>query len=1109
MFLEVGIGLALTVAVALAYQRGGGPIETASLKTYDALAHLAGPAPITDSVRIVAIDQESVESLGRWPWPRALTAQLIDQVVAAGARVIGLNVFLTDPDKNQGLEEIDRLQSRYQEILAKEKPLLQKKRINADDLQEFLDSDLTNARANLDGDSILAQSIEQAVNVVLPMYFIPGDALGKVDPLPAYFERDRIKLSGDGPGLPAGQAATLPLEVFGKVALAVGHANLAPDADGTLRRIPPAVRYGDGAYPSFAVQIVREYLRLQRSALKWVGGDTGFQLQKAKIPTDESGLTYVRFSGPAGTIKSYSAVNVLADGLPEKALANKIVLIGLTAPGAADGAVMVAPGGERITGLEIIANHIENILSQSFIQRPPWAGNAEWTLLGLAAFVVILVLPLMRARFAVPITAIFFAGTISVSAFLFIKKGLWVSPAYAATLLAVGFVVLVGKRLLFTERRKEMVEAEGMETNKMLGLSFQGQGMLDLAFEKFRRCPVDTAMKELLYNLGLDMERKRMFTKAAAVYEHIATVDPKYKDIADKIELLKKAGEGAVFGPLGKKGTDATVVVEGLGQSTTLGRYEVVKELGRGAMGIVYLGRDPKINRQVAIKTLRFTEETDEEQIKSVKERFFREAESAGNLTHPNIIRIFDAGEDQDVAYIAMELLEGDDLKKYAEKSNGVPLSKALEIIIQVAFGLDYAHKQGVVHRDIKPGNIFMLKDGSLRITDFGIARIQASSKTATGAVLGTPAYMSPEQVNGKKVDGRADIFSLGVTMYELLTGEKPFSAETIAALLYRIANVDQTDPRELNSKLPAALIPILSKALAKDPAARYQTAGELGTELREVVRHLTPDEASLKPPAVVSPEVAAASRTIVEQPYTDAAGKSAPPAAAPARKAEPSKSNSSAPERAVSTPAPAPTAEVSPAPEPVASPPLTPAPLAPAETPAPFTISQEPHAASAADDNGQMTEVLRAAFEAGGPSLPTEIETKPAPADEPPAGFETTRLTSPDPTPAAPLEPPAGFEATQLMEKKADPGKPLTESDFLSELEQTFKAPAPENAPPKNPIPFRIVQNNDIIDNTTVIGESTSAEDAFLQALNQELPAPDGPPQVDKAAGDDTQHHV
>jgi len=1064
VFIEVGIGLALTAFVIFAHQRGGSTIETASLKTYDALARYAGPAPITDSVRIVAIDQESVENLGRWPWPRALTAQLIDEVVASGAKVIGLNVFLTDPDRNQGLEEIGRLEERFKELLAQQAPALQKKKINTEDLQEFLDGDIANARANLDGDSILSQSVEQAVNIVLPMYFIPGDALGKVDALPEYFERDRIALSADAPPVPSAQSATLPLDAYGKVAMAVGHANLAPDTDGTLRRIPPVVRYGEAVFPSFPLQIVREYLKLPRNAINWTSG--GFELHKAKIPTDESGLTFVRFAGPAGTIKSFSALDVLSDGLPEKALNDKIVLIGLTAPGAADGAVMVAPGGERITGLEIIANHIENILSQTFIQRPSWAGKMEWTYLGLAAFVVILVLPLMRARFAIPVTAIFFLGTLGGSWYFFVKKGLWVDPAYSASLLAIGFIILVGKRLLFTERGKELAEADGYETNKMLGLSFQGQGMLDLAFEKFRRCPVDDAMKELLYNLALDMERKRMFTKAAAIYEHIATVDPKYKDIAEKIDLLKKAGEGAVFGPLGKKGTDATVVVEGLGQTTTLGRYEVIRELGRGAMGIVYLGRDPKINRQVAIKTLRFTDETDEEAVKGVKERFFREAESAGNLTHPNIIRIFDAGEDQDVAYIAMELLDGVDLKGHCEKSKLLPLTRALEIIIQVAFGLDYAHKQGVVHRDIKPSNIMLLKDGTLRITDFGIARIQATSKTATGAVLGTPAYMSPEQVNGKKVDGRADIFSLGVTLFELLTGEKPFAAETIAALLYRIANVEHSDPREFNNKLPPELLPIINKTLAKDPAQRYQAAGELGADLRQVIRNMNAKSG------------------------IDAAHVEEPPHPVVAQKPEPVE---------VTAPAAPAAADVA-ASEPLLGEPIT----APAPVSA-FSINNDAPAISAHDS--QMSDGLRDAFAAS--VIPATIEERPvtppievpAPkAETPPPTIESTQLTHPEDVKGADMERPEGFEGTQLMNANTAAPHATTENDFLSGLEQTFTVASPSNdavpetkkpdepskLPGKGAIPFQIVHSNDV-------AENAGAEDVFMQALSQDVPPLDG----------------
>jgi serine/threonine-protein kinase len=840
--LEIALGLILTGTVCFAYLHGTTPIETANLKTFDLFSRLHRPAAKSDSLYIVDIDENAVSQLGRWPWPRTTVAQLVDALAATGARVIGLNVLFIENEQNQGMEEIVDLQKKYGDLLAAQRPNFKKHHMNAAPFEKFLTDDLGAAQSDSDGDNALAEALTQSADVVLPMYFQPGDVLGNnLDKLPDYFEREKIGAAPDAlTRIPSGSAASLPVEKLGRAALAIGHSNLdaVRDQDGTLRRMSPLMRYGDAAYPSFGLQLVREYLKLERAAVT-INADRNLSLGKAVVPLDAQGQTFLSFAGPAGSFQHVSAVDVLSGALPADALKDKIVLVGVTAPGLEP--TFVTPSGESFTGLEIWATHISNILNQEFITRPNWANQAEWGSIALAALIVLLLLPLVRAQIAVPAAAAAAAGLLGGSYFIFTRQNLWVSPAYGATLLLLGFVVIVGRRLVFTEHGKELVEAEGVETNKMLGLSFQGQGMMDLAFEKFRKCPIDDPMKDLLYNLALDMERKRQFTKAAAVYEHIATVDPKFKDIHEKIELLKKAGEGAVFGTIGKKNNDATVVVQGLGQNTTLGRYEIVKELGRGAMGIVYLGKDPKINRQVAVKTLRFEEDMDEEQTKSIKDRFFREAESAGNLTHPNIIRIFDAGEDQDVAYIAMELLEGEDLKKYTEKNSLLPEKRALEIVTQIAFGLDYAHKQGVVHRDIKPANIMLLKDGSLRITDFGIARLQASSKTATGAVLGTPAYMSPEQVNGKKVDGRADIFSLGVMLYEMLTGEKPFAADTIAALLYRIANVDHPDPREFKQTVSAGLVPILNKALAKNPDDRYQTAGEFGEALRQFMQGPAP----------------------------------------------------------------------------------------------------------------------------------------------------------------------------------------------------------------------------------------------------------------------------
>jgi serine/threonine-protein kinase len=251
-------------------------------------------------------------------------------------------------------------------------------------------------------------------------------------------------------------------------------------------------------------------------------------------------------------------------------------------------------------------------------------------------------------------------------------------------------------------------------------------------------------------------------------------------------------------------------------------------------MGTVYLGKDPKINREVAIKTLRY-EEFDEEQLADIKSRFFREAEAAGRLAHPNIVTIYDVGEDYEIAYMAMELLDGTDLSKYCQKEQLLPRADVVRIISAVAGALDYAHASGIVHRDIKPANIMILNNGEIKVADFGIARVMASSKTQTGVVMGTPSYMSPEQIAGKKVDGVSDLFSLGVVFFELLTGEKPFAGDSIATLIYNITTTPPPSIREIVPDMPEIFETIIGKLLAKDKSLRYQHGKELTDDLQEL----------------------------------------------------------------------------------------------------------------------------------------------------------------------------------------------------------------------------------------------------------------------------------
>jgi serine/threonine-protein kinase len=256
-------------------------------------------------------------------------------------------------------------------------------------------------------------------------------------------------------------------------------------------------------------------------------------------------------------------------------------------------------------------------------------------------------------------------------------------------------------------------------------------------------------------------------------------------------------------------------------------------------MGTVYLGKDPKISRIVAIKTMALTQEFDEDEIEEVKARFFREAETAGRLNHPNIVTIYDAGEEHDLTYIAMEFLKGHDLARYCKPDNLMEMRKAISIVARAAEGLDFAHQQNVVHRDIKPANImYEPESDTVKITDFGIARITDSSKTKTGTVLGTPSYMSPEQLAGKKVDGRSDLFSLGVMLYQMLSGSLPFKGDSMASLMFKITNEEAADIRTIRVEIPEALAAVVNKALIKDPDQRFQTGIEFANALKVFLKN-------------------------------------------------------------------------------------------------------------------------------------------------------------------------------------------------------------------------------------------------------------------------------
>jgi len=413
---------------------------------------------------------------------------------------------------------------------------------------------------------------------------------------------------------------------------------------------------------------------------------------------------------------------------------------------------------------------------------------------------------------------------------------MWLQLMLPTALLLVGHLMLTTKRFLLTEKGKELSDANSAESNRMLGLAFQGQGQLDMAFDKFRKVPLDDSLMDVLYNLGLDFERKRQFNKAESVFKYMADHNPKFRDLEARTAQSKAMAETVILGGSSGRSNDSTMKLDQAGiAKPMLGRYEIQKELGKGAMGVVYLGKDPKISRIVAIKTMALSQEFEADELEDVKARFFREAETAGRLNHPNIVTMYDAGEEHDLAYIAMEFLKGKDLVPYTKEDNLLPLPQVLSIVARVADALGYAHGLHVVHRDIKPANImYDPESDTVKVTDFGIARITDSSKTKTGMVLGTPSYMSPEQLSGAKIEGHSDLFSLGVSLYQLACGKLPFVGDSMAQLMFRIANEPPTDILSIKPDLPPCVVAIIQQALAKKVEERFESGVAMAHAIRQ-----------------------------------------------------------------------------------------------------------------------------------------------------------------------------------------------------------------------------------------------------------------------------------
>jgi serine/threonine-protein kinase len=616
-------------------------------------------------------------------------------------------------------------------------------------------------------------------------------------------------------GLPASAARALPAADASvcAAALAAGHLELTVDGDGVARQLAPWISLAGRPVPALALE-----------AAAYAGAPG------RRPSADPLLLRYRAGTFDTAALPETDALSVL-EGADTVVLRDQVAIIGTTAADA-PGAVPTALG-TPVGPAVIVATAIDNLQAGDAIRRP---GSSRWVELSLALLLgtaLALAGPRLALTTATVVAAATAALLLTAEAAIF-AAGYWLQLGSLAVFCLTGTAVAQGLRYLPLPGARRAARPAGTAPAPTAGAGAE----LDLAFSVLRQQPTNGETKAQLYELAMEHGRRRDYARAERVFRHLAARDPAYRDVAAKLEKLSGARLAQARSATPPAPAPAAPAAASPGPN--LGRYQLERVIGRGAMATVYLGRDPTINRLVAIKTLPLAEEFAEDDLATARNHFLREAESAGRLNHPNIIAIYDAGEDEHVAWLAMEYFEGKPLSHFAQLGRLLPPAIVVELMARAAEALHYAHAHNVVHRDVKPANLLYddVAD-TLKLVDFGIARLTDSSRTRTGIILGTPSYMSPEQLSASRVSGQSDLYSLGVTMYHLLAGAPPFQADTVPKLMERIAQQPHRPLRDLRDDIPPCVDEILDRALAKNPSDRFPDGRAMARALRACSRML------------------------------------------------------------------------------------------------------------------------------------------------------------------------------------------------------------------------------------------------------------------------------
>jgi len=808
--------LLTSILVALLFLNGFQPLDGLQRATNDFLGRVSSPSGQRPNVVVISIDSRAQNEFGDWPWNHDLIADLLAATATGEPKSIIVDFVISEDSRQDS--------AGYTDVLAGQLSWIDNAVMPYDVALATFQSNKTYAPEHL---------FNLSVNIDNPIGIMGEDASLQVRKV--FLPADKI-LDND-PYL--------------------GFDYTMPDDDKILRHQSMVMNYFGYYYPSLPLLGAAIYLGVKPDEITVLEGKEIRLGSKRRLPINDRAEFFISFS-PDNSFRRFSAADVLSEGFNMTLLKDKLVIIDYEDYSSNQN--FRTPLHEQAPKSLITASVAENIVNDNILT--PKHDMTLVTLLvifalgGACAFVMPQVSLLYR-------TVILGAALIilaNINYFLFSSFRVIADMIYFGAELVLFMLVSPVLDMEFLKGApvdKKKKARAGIPTVK---LEPAADAIEDSG--RIREIKSDVADPENQETVALTSEEASYPEDHQAIDidsggETIGGIEPVEEEPAyDSDELEQPIEWDESSGPeiisagdsqptelsesdeIAASASDSGAVSGAYGPSevTHLGRYQITGTLGRGAMGHVYKGIDPAINRPVALKTIRLDFVNDPDEMAELKERLFREAQAAGKLSHPNIVTIYDVGSEGHLQYIAMEYLEGQTLDEMIKKKVKFNYRIMAQIIIQICSALEYAHEKGIVHRDIKPANIMVLKDYRVKVMDYGIARIDSNSMTKTGIAMGTPNYISPEQLRGLPVDQRADIFSLGVVFYEMLLGRRPFKGENITSLIYSTLNHEPEKPSNVNPQIPLLFDHIIDKALRKVPNERYQRAKEMVSDLNDFV---------------------------------------------------------------------------------------------------------------------------------------------------------------------------------------------------------------------------------------------------------------------------------